>query len=261
SNWIFHDFGWKYGYYDFRVWRETDGKGLTVWVTGDTGAKRWVFRDGAWNEQPWPKDRYGGARAGVPVKLGDQFYARVGFQTENLSPPQRAAMIRSNLLPGKPLVLKIGRDGQIEELDAETTLAAGPYKIPLKSPMWNDAEGAFYASCGSAEVGGRNLGPGLLRCDPSGQEARYATAGSGPPVDIAHLGAMPLVLDGGKRAWTAQGLLDMEKLTQLGQLPRNAYVVVTATDDGAIAFAERNGARLDMKFAPQKVFRFDAPEA
>jgi len=124
SNWIFHDFGWKYGFYDFRVWREADGKGLTVWVTGDTGARRWGFRDGAWSEQPWPKERYAGGRAAVPVKLGD-----------------------------------------------------------------------------------------------------------------------------------------MEKLAQLGQLPSNAYEVVAATDDGTIAFAARIGARLDTKFAPQKVFRFDAPEA
>ncbi len=169
-------------------------------------------------------------------------------------------MARSKMVPAKPVVLRIGPDGKDEELDAESTLTAGPYKIPLNSPMWNDADGTFYAGCGSASQGLRKLGPGLLICDPAGEKPRYLAAGARSPVDPTQLGT-PFFLVGDKRAWTAQGLLDLEKLTRIAQLPSAMYEVYAASDDG-LAFADAVSSRTGgVRMSPQMVFRSGAQDA
>ena len=259
GKWFYHHLGVTFPSFNYRTWLEPDGNGLTAWIGGDAGPRLWRFREGAWSEQPWPKDRYAAARATAPVKLGDHFYARVGLRTDRLTPPQRASMIRSKLLPEKPLVIDIGPDGQAKELDAEGTLAVGRYEIPLRSPMWNDVRGIIYVGCGSAVVDGRTLGPGLLICDPSGKEARYLNVDSRSPVDVGRLGETPLFLEGGKRAWTAQGLLDLDNLTLLGHLPGKSYHVVAAAD--GTAFAERIGGHYGGKMPQQMVYRVGASEA
>ncbi len=259
GKWFYHHLGVTFPSFNYRTWLEPDGKGLTAWIATDAGPRLWRFREGAWSERPWPEDRYAAARAAAPVKLGDHFYARVGLRTDRLTPPQRASMIRSKLLPEKPLVIDIGPDGQATELDAEGTLAVGRYKVPLRSAMWNDVPGTFYAGCGSAAIGSRKLGPGLLICGPSGKEARYVNVDSRSPVDVDRLGATPLFLDDGKRAWTAQGLLDLGNLTLLGHLPSKTYEVVAAAH--GIAFAERIGGHYGGKMPQQMVYRVGAPEA
>jgi hypothetical protein len=216
------------------TWLDPDARGLTVLTAGEQ-KKLWRYREGVPSEKPWPSMPYAGARADSPMKLGDYFYVRVGFAQEKLTDPQRASMIRSGLLPAKPVVLRIGLDGEMDELNPQKTITVGRYRIALKCSMGNDRDGTFYADCEEAYDGARKLGPGLVICDLSGT-VRYVPASDRPPPDLAQFTAIKVLLDGGKRAWNAAALWDMESLKCVGRLPQAGFQIIAATDDGT-AFA------------------------
>ncbi len=249
TNWTYHQNLQRSGE-EQHVWLDAGGNGLTI-LAGGEQRKLWRYREGTWSEAAWPKLQFA-SFSEPPRKLGEFFYVRVGFSLPKLTVPQRASMIRSGLLPPKPAMMRIGLNGEAVELDPQELLAVGRYRIALTCPMYSDPNGTFYAECQEAREGQRKLGPGVVIGDISGK-ARYVPT-SDPPPDLSQLAAIQFFLDGGRRAWTAHALLDMETLTPIDRLPAKQYEAIAATEEGSV-FAQCPSRVLGARPEPLMVYR------